>query len=70
MDMHKQRVAGAGETGKVGAARLALVRPVDGVAVLAHPLTHLLQHAHRFFGNRSVTTWADVQQIISAIASA
>src|ERR1035438_10322557 len=66
--VHVERVALAREGGEVGAARLAHLGIVDGLAALLHPLAHLGHDFDRLLGDGSVGFRADIQQVIAGVA--
>src|SRR5205085_7971062 len=43
---------------------------VDGVSVLAHPLSNFLKNANRLFRNGAISSRTDIQKIISTITRA
>src|SRR5437868_13683179 len=70
MNMHEQGVAGSRIAGVCRTARFATIGFVDGVSVLAHPLSNFLKNANRLFRNGAISSRTDTQKIISTITRA
>src|ERR1035437_8475400 len=70
MYVHVERVALARKAGVVGAARLAHIGIVDGLAALLHPLADRGHDFDRLVGDRAVGLGADVQQVVAGVVGA
>src|SRR5690348_2638683 len=68
MNMRIERVSLARETQIIAPTRLTWIRFANGRAVLAHPITDGREDAHRFFRNRTIGLWPNVQKIVAAVA--
>src|SRR5437868_15334993 len=70
MNMHEQGFACSRIASVCRTARFATIGFVDGVSVLAHPLSNFLKNANRLFRNGAISSRPDIQKIISTITRA
>src|SRR5579872_2704966 len=70
VDVHVQRVAFAREQRVIGVSHGAGLGGINRLAVTVHPFPHLRKDINGFLGDRAIGFWPDVEQIITAVASA